>query len=183
MHRGHLTAHTDKTTSGQILSGSIDQLLYVVRHISQVLTICPSINVDYRSDIIVILNRSRGTARNRGDIGHNLGLARITPKNRQVAQIIQGMQIILRRFGVDLIANPVARVDPEVWRNLGRAGKRTEHALGYCLRVDPLDRRQRTIDGDIELRDISRLLYAEIHRTWNVFDLFHQTAREFEISR
>ena len=121
MHRGQLTVHADKTTSGQSFSGSIDQLLYLVRHISQVFTICPSINVDYRSDIIVILNRRRARARNRGDIGHNLGLSRITPKNWQVAQIIQGMQIILRCLGVDLITNSVARIDPEVWGSLSRS--------------------------------------------------------------
>src|SRR6266481_2214715 len=114
MHRGHLSLQTNETTSRQILSGSIDQLLYLIRNISQVLTVGPSVNVDQRPDVIVILNRRRGSAGNRGDVGHNLGLSRITPKNWQVAQIIQGMQIILRCLGVDLITNSVARIDPEV---------------------------------------------------------------------
>src|SRR5262249_20443376 len=86
MHRGHLSAHTDKTTSGQIFARSIDQLLYLIRHISQVFTFGPSVNVDDRPDIIVILNRRGGSARNRGHIGHNLGLSRSTPENGKVSQ-------------------------------------------------------------------------------------------------
>src|SRR5260221_6218686 len=183
MHRGYLSAHTNKTTSGQILSRCIDQLLYLIRKISEVFTVSPSVNVDYRSDIIVIFNRRRDIARNRGDIGQNLGLSRITPKNWKVAQVIQRVKVILRRFGVDLITDSIARIDPEILSDLFRPGKCAEHALGYRLRGDALDRRQGTIDSHIELRHIIGLLDPEVHRTWNVPDLFHQPARELVVSR
>jgi hypothetical protein len=136
----------------------------LIRYVSQIFTIGSSVNVDDRSDIIVILNRRGGSARNRSDIGHNLGLSRSTPENGKVSQVIQRMQIILRRLGIDLITNPIARIDPEIWSDLLRPGKCTEHALGYRLRINADDRCQATIYLHIELRHIIRLLNAEIDR-------------------
>ena len=76
MHRVHLSAYTDKTTARQILGGSIDQLLYLIRYVSKVFAVSVSVDVDYWLDIIVIFNRRGGSARKGGHIRYNLGLSR-----------------------------------------------------------------------------------------------------------
>ena len=81
MHSGDLSAHTDKTTSGQIFPGGIDQFLYMIRHVSQVFTVGCSVDVDHRPNIVVILDRGGSTARNRGDISQNLALS-LTSEDR-----------------------------------------------------------------------------------------------------
>jgi hypothetical protein len=93
------------------------------------------------------------------------------------------MQIILGRLGIDLITNPIARIDSDIRGDLLRPGKCTEHALGDRLGVNADDRCQGAIYLHIELRQIIWLLNPQIDCTWSVLDLFHQPVRELRVRR
>src|SRR5262249_30626678 len=139
------------------------------------------VDIDYWHDIIVVLNRGRGTARDRSYVCQDLALPGTTAKNRKVSQIIQGMHVVLWHLGIRLITNAVAWVDPKIWGGLFRSRKRAEHALGYTLRGDAEDRCHATIYPHIQLQHIVWLLNSEIHRTCNMADLFHEITRELKI--
>jgi hypothetical protein len=63
-----LSAHADKTTVGQIVLRSIDQALDLIRYKSQIFAIGCPVDIDYRQDIVVILDRGSRSARYRSDV-------------------------------------------------------------------------------------------------------------------
>src|SRR5271166_5073129 len=180
-HGADLPSKINEASSGKVLFRRIDQLLYVIGNVTQVFAVDVTVDVDHRSDIVMINDRERVAARNRGDICENLTLSS-TAKDGQVPQSVERIHFRLRHLSVNLIAHPVCRIDPKIQGILLRSGQRAENSVCYGLGVNAEDRRLRAIHRNVQLRCVIRLLDPKIHGTRDLTNLVHEIVRELEIS-
>ena len=171
----------NEASSRKVLFRGIDQLLDVIRHVPQIFAVDVTVDVNHRSDIVMIDDREGVTAGNRGHIGQNLTLAG-TAQDGQIPQSVERIHVSLRHLSVDLIADPVCRIDPKVQGVLLRSGQRTENSVCYGLRVNAKDRCLRPVHRDVQLGRIVWFLDPKIHGPGNLTNLVHQIICELEVS-
>src|ERR1700730_9389236 len=153
----------------------------MISNITQIFAVDVTVNVNYRSDVVMINDRERVAAGNRGDICENLTLSSAA-KDWQVPQSVERIHVRLRHLSVNLIAHPVCRIDPKVQGILLRSGQRAENRVCYGLRVNAKDRCLGAVHVNVQLRRIIRLLDPKIHRSRDLTNLVHEIVRELEVS-
>ena len=78
-------------------------------------------------------------AADRGDIVENFRRSRRLRRQRQIAQVLQGLHVVLRRLRDHVVADAVLRAQPESRLRLKAAAERDQQALRHVvLRVAAL---------------------------------------------
>ena len=96
----------------------------------------------------------------------------IGPGYRGVYQVLQVSLAILRRLGRNRVADSVPGIEPVSRRRLKAAAKRHQQILCDVMRRKSKLLRLRALDSHVQIGLIERLLDSEVHRAWDVADLF-----------
>src|SRR6267143_3135585 len=122
-----------------------------------------------------------GIAAERGETREYGGRSGTCARNRNVLQILQGLNPVLRSLRRDLITHAILGVQPESRRSLEAAAQRyQEVARNFSLGETDFPS-FRPIHIDVKLWLVKGLLNAEIRCSRNVLDPLQQLVRELPI--
>src|SRR6185437_6756235 len=102
-------------------------------------------------------------------------------RNRNIAQILKRIHLVLRRFRYDPVAHAVFWIQPERWRCLKTPAERDKNVPSHVAGVVTGLLRLRPVDIDEKLRLIERLLNAQSGGAGNHLDLLQELLREVAI--
>ena len=181
-HGENLTALDDLRTLRQIFPGLIDDLGYVARDAAKIASIHRSENIDYRLNVVMGDDRHLRSSRETAQACKNLWRRRAI-RDRNILEILQRIDAILRRLRRDVVAHAGSRIEPECRRRLGAAAQRNQQVVRHVLLREAYLTCFRPVYFDVKFRVVERLLNPQIHRAGNKFQLVDQILRESAVRR
>ena len=88
-------------------------------------------DVDGALNIVVVYGCHTGAAADRGNVIEDLGSSRASGAERQIAQRLQRLHVILGSLRDHVVADTILRIEPEGWLRLKTTAERNQQALGY----------------------------------------------------
>ncbi len=173
-----MTAHDDARSLRQILLRACNDLVDLRGHVAEVGAVDRAEYIDGRRGVVVAHDSGGDAAMNVGDVGEQLRGPAGAVGQRRVAEIVEGLETVLRGLGRNLVLRARRRVDPKAWRCLEAARERHQHIAGHVLFGEADQLCLGPIDIDIELRIVPGLMDMQIDRTRNAAQLLQQDIGE-----
>ncbi len=133
------------------------------------------VDIDHAADVVVVDRRHLLRARDGGDVGQDRRPRSRGSGDRDVLQIVQRLDVVLRRLGRDVVVHAVLPVQEEQRRGLETAAQRVQHAARDVALGQTVLLRLGAVDIDLEVRVVELLLDARVdhagHRAHLVEDL------------
>ena len=165
----------------RVLGGFVEDLLHVGGDGAEIAALRGAVNLDHRLDVVLRIDRRRRVARLMSAMRAQHLRRRAWRGDRQVAQRVQRIDLILRRLHHDRVVHAVFGIEPEGRLHLARSGEVDHHAVGDVAFGDADILRARAVDVDVEGRFAERLLDARVDQAGNVAQSAQQVLRVGEI--
>ncbi len=171
-HGLHLAPYHHPGAARQTTPSLIDELVDVPGNSSQVSPLHRAIDVNDRRDIVVRDLSHAGPLLHGYQAGHQgwRGCG-IRPRHGNIHQILQRVLAILRSLNSDRVADPGPRIYPERRRSLKAAAEGYQQILCDVVGRESQLLCFRSLNSEVQIRLVERLLNSQISRPRNVANL------------
>ncbi len=181
LHGLDLSTNHQFRTTRQFLAAVVDDLLNFIGDSAEIAPLNRSVDIDHRLNVVV---RHQGHSRAPLDGSQRPRIAGLAPEvagDRNVLQLLQGVDTVLRSLRRDGVAHAILGIEPVSRRGLETAAQRNQQ-VGRNVALREADQlRLGPVNIDVQMRFIERLLDAQISGSGNHFDSSQQFVGELAI--
>src|SRR6202035_1936392 len=109
----NLSANDQLRTSRQFFPARLDDFVQVAGHTAQISALHSAVNIDQGLDVVMRNHGQSSAPANRCQVGEDSETAATWSGYRNVLQVLQSFETILRRLRRDEIAHAGFRIEPE----------------------------------------------------------------------
>ena len=182
-HRGELAAHGEEAAPREQRPVHLDEARHVAPHRAEIAVLHGAVDVHDPPDVVVRQHRHLARPRDGGHVGQDAGPGgRGGAGDRDVLQVVQGLDAVLRRLGGEVVVDAVLPVQEEGRRRLEAAAQRHQQAAGEVAGREAALGGLRAVDGDVELRIVEALLDPEVHQPRHLAQLVQHLVRHAAVA-
>ena len=174
VHGADLAAHRYIGAPRHVLAGCLEDALEVARDGAEIAALNGSKNVDHGLDVVVGDHAGAWSGRYGREPAEVLRRFCIHRRDRQIDQVRNGVDAILRHLRNDRIRDAIAGIQPEIRLYLAAARKCDQQAVRGVALSEANIASERPINVDIDLRVIKNLLDAQIGDAGDKADALEQ---------